>query len=300
MPYFKRLMQAGRDPPIYLMLSWHGLISYIVTERSEDFPGGKMLLSNRVAIITGGAKGIGRGIALRFAAEGCDIVVNALHIEGALKVADEVKALGRRAIAIKADVGNSAEVEAMVARTVKEFGKIDILVNNAGGVAGDAKIEETSDEAWQRVLTVNLTGQFLMCRAVIPWMKKNKYGKIINISSMGAIHPPAPIVHYHAAKGGVLSLTTNLAFELATSNITVNAILPGPIKSEFFTEMFIGKSQEEADAFFKMLDAKVPMGRMGTPDEVASVALFLASDLSSYVTGEAINVGGGLPLMPRE
>jgi NAD(P)-dependent dehydrogenase (short-subunit alcohol dehydrogenase family) len=117
---------------------------------------------------------------------------------------------------------------------------------------------------------------------------------------MGAIPPPAPIVHYHAAKGGVLGLTTNLALELARENITVNAILPGPIRSEFFTEMFKGKSDEEAKAFFKMLDNKVPMHRMGTPDEIAGVALFLASELSSYVTGEAINVGGGLPLSPLE
>lgn len=259
-----------------------------------------MLLKNRVAIVTGGAKGIGRAISLAFAREGADVVVNAMHLEGAVKVAEEVKALGRRAIAIAADVSDVRQVNDMVARTVKEFGKIDILVNNAGGVAGDARIEETTDEAWNRVIAVNLTGQFLMCRAVIPYMRKNKYGKIINVSSMGAIHPPAPIVHYHAAKGGVLGLTTNLALEFAKENITVNAILPGPIKSEFFTEMFKGKSQEEANAFFKMLDAKVPMNRMGMPDEIAGVALFLASDMSSYVTGQQIYAGGGLPLSPMD
>lgn len=259
-----------------------------------------MLLENRVAIITGGAKGIGRAIALKFAREGCDVVINAMHLEGAEKAAREVKALGRKAIAIAADVADTKAVEDMAARTIKEFKKIDILVNNAGGVAGDAKIEDTTDAAWNRVIATNLTGQFLMCRAVIPWMKKNGYGKIINVSSMGAIHPPAPIVHYHAAKGGVLGLTTNLALELAHQKITVNAILPGPIKSEFFTEMFKGKPEAEANAFFKMLDNKVPMHRMGQPDEVAGVALFLASELSSYVTGEAICCGGGLPLSPLE
>jgi NAD(P)-dependent dehydrogenase (short-subunit alcohol dehydrogenase family) len=259
-----------------------------------------MLLKDRVAIITGGARGIGRAIALRFAGEGCDCVICDVDIKGAEKTAKEIKALGRKAIAIAVDVASTKEVGNMVARIIKELKKIDILVNNAGGVAGDAKIEETSDEAWNRVIAVNLTGQFLVCRAVIPYMKKNKYGKIINLSSMGAIHPPAPIVHYHAAKGGVLGLTTNLALELAKENITVNAILPGPIKSDFFTEMFKDKSKKEADAFFKTLDAKVPMGRMGQPDEIAKVALFLASDLSSFVTGEAINVGGGLPLSPIE
>ncbi|OGN94873.1 MAG: hypothetical protein A2Y89_00970 [Chloroflexi bacterium RBG_13_51_18] len=257
-----------------------------------------MLLKNRVAIITGGAKGIGRGIALKFAQEGCDVVVNALHIEGAEKVAGEIKAMGRKSRAIAADVAKSAQVNDMVARTIKEFGKIDILVNNAGGVSGDSKLEDTTDEDWARVIGVNLTGQFLCCRAVVPHMKKNKYGKIINVSSLGAIHPPAPIVHYHSAKGGVLGLTTDLAFELAAYNITVNAILPGPIRTEFFTEMLKNMTEEEGKAFFKMLENKVPMHRMGMPEEIAGVALFLASELSSYVTGEAINAGGGLPLTP--
>ncbi len=261
-----------------------------------------MLLENRVALITGGAKGIGRAICLKFAGEGCDIVVNALHIEGARKVADEVKAMGRESVAIAADVSNSAEVNDMVARTMKKFGKIDILVNNAGGITGakEGSIEDTTDEDWDRIVGVNLKGQFLCCRAVVPHMKKNKYGKIINVSSMGAIHPPAPIVHYHSAKGGVISLTSNLAFELARENITVNAILPGPVRSEFFTEMLKGMSEEEGKAFFTMLDNRVPMLRMGMPEEIAGVALFLASELSSYVTGESINAGGGLPLTPRD
>jgi NAD(P)-dependent dehydrogenase (short-subunit alcohol dehydrogenase family) len=261
-----------------------------------------VLLENRVAIITGGAKGIGRGIALKFAGEGCDIIVNALHIEGARKVADEVKALGRKSLAIGADVSNSAEVNDMVAQTIKKFGKIDILVNNAGGIssAKGGTIENTTEEDWDRIVGINLKGQFLCCRAVVPHMKEKKYGKIINVSSMGAIHPPAPIVHYHSAKGGVLGLTTNLAFELAHLNITVNAILPGPIRSEFFNEMLKGMSKKEGEAFFTMLDKRVPMQRMGTPAEVAGVALFLASELSSYVTGEAINVGGGLPLTPLD
>jgi NAD(P)-dependent dehydrogenase (short-subunit alcohol dehydrogenase family) len=261
-----------------------------------------VLLENRVAIITGGAKGIGKGIALKFAEEGCDIVVNALHIEGAEKVAAEVKRMGRKSLAIGADVANSGEVNDMVERTVKEFGKIDILVNNAGGIsqATGGEIETTTDEDWDRIVGINLKGQFYCCRAVIPYMRKNNYGKIVNVSSMGAIHPPAPIVHYHSAKGGVLGLTANLAFELAPFNITVNAVLPGPIRSEFFNDMLAQMTKEEGEAFFKMLDNKVPMLRMGLPEEIAGVALFLASDLSSYVTGESICAGGGLPLTPRD
>jgi 3-oxoacyl-[acyl-carrier protein] reductase len=261
-----------------------------------------VLLENRIAIVTGGAKGIGKAISLKFAEEGCDVVVNAMHIEGARQVADEIRAMGRESLAIAADVSNSAEVKDMVDQTFKKFGKIDILVNNAGGIAlaKGGPIEETTDEDWDRIVGINLKGQFLCCREVIPYMKKNKYGKIINVSSMGAIHPPAPIVHYHSAKGGVISLTSDLAFELARLNITVNAILPGPIRSEFFNEMLKEMTDEEGKAFFNMLERRVPMQRMGMPEEVAGVALFLASGLSSYVTGEAINVGGGLPLTPTD
>jgi NAD(P)-dependent dehydrogenase (short-subunit alcohol dehydrogenase family) len=259
-----------------------------------------VLLKDRVAIVTGGAKGIGRGICLKFAGEGCDIVVNALHIEGARKVADEVKAMGRKSLAVAADVSNSAQVNDMVARTIEKFGKIDILVNNAGGIsaAGEGAIENITEEDWDRIIDINLKGQFLCCRAVVPYMKKSKYGKIVNISSMGAIHPPAPIIHYHSAKGGVLSLTTDLAFELARFNITVNAILPGPVYSEFFNELLKGTPDKEKEDFFIKLGKRVPMQRMGTPEDIAGVALFLASELSSYVTGEAICAGGGLPLTP--
>jgi NAD(P)-dependent dehydrogenase (short-subunit alcohol dehydrogenase family) len=260
----------------------------------------RMLLKDRVAIVTGGASGIGKAIILRFAAEGAKVAIADIQEEKGKALVNQVKKSGGEAVFVNCDVSDSQKVQAAVDEVGRKHGRIDILVNNAGGVAGDAKIEETTDAQWQRVVGINLTGQFYMCRAAIPWMKKNGYGKIVNLSSMGAISPPAPIVHYHAAKGGVLGLTTNLALELAHEGITVNAILPGPIKSEFFTEMFTGKPQAEADAFFKKLGAKVPMGRMGETDEIAKVALFLACDLSSFVTGEAINVGGGLPLQPLE
>ncbi len=255
------------------------------------------MLENRVAIVTGGAKGMGRAISLKFAKEGCDVVVNALHLDGAEKVAAEIKALGRRSLAIKADISRSAEVNEMVARTVKEFGKIDILVNNAGGVNASGGDSATATEAdWDRVLDVNLKGTFLCCIAVIPHMKKQKYGKIINLSSMGAVSPAVSVLHYHSAKAGVLGLTTNLAFELAPQNIYVNAIVPGPVETPFWDSL--QPPGPERDAFFAALCKKeVPLGRMGRPEDIAGPALFLASGLSDYVTGQVIYAAGGQPIL---
>jgi NAD(P)-dependent dehydrogenase (short-subunit alcohol dehydrogenase family) len=258
-----------------------------------------LLLEDRVAIITGGAVGIGRGIAVKFAAEGCSVVVADVADSEGEKTAKMVSELGRKGIYIHCDVTDNNQVQAMVDTTVKELGKIDILVNSAGGVigGGSGAIESATEEGWDWILNLNLKSQFLCCRAVVPHMKRNNYGKIINISSMGAISPPAPIVHYHAAKGGIISLTSNLACELARSNITVNAILPGPIRSEFYQEILNNVPDEKA--FFETLGKRVPMQRIGTPEDIAGVAVFLASDLSSFVTGESICAGGGLPMTPE-
>jgi NAD(P)-dependent dehydrogenase (short-subunit alcohol dehydrogenase family) len=241
---------------------------------------------------------MGRAIALKFAAEGCDVVVNALHIEGAKKVADEIKALGRKSLAIKADISKSVEVNDMVAQTMIKFKKIDILVNNAGGVSGVKGGDSTTatEADWDKVLNVNLKGAFLCCMAVIPHMKKQKYGKIINLSSMGAVHPSVSVLHYHSAKAGVLGLTTNLAFELAPFNIYVNAIVPGPIETPFWDSL--RPPGPERDAFFAaMCKKEVPLGRMGQPEDIAGPALFLASGLSDYVTGQVIYAAGGQPVL---
>lgn len=257
-----------------------------------------MLLENKVAIVTGGAKGMGRAIALKFAEEGCDVIVNALHIEGAQKVAAEVIALGRKSLAIKADISKNAEVQDMVDTTIRKFGKIDILVNNAGGVTGTrgGDSDTATEEDWDRVLDVNLKGAFLVCLAVIPHMKKNKYGKIVNLSSMGAVNPSVSVLHYHSAKAGILGLTLNLAFELAPFNIYVNAIVPGPVKTPFWDSLM--PPGPDREAFFAALAKKeVPLGRMGTPEDIAGPALFLASGLSDYVTGQIIYAAGGQPLL---
>jgi NAD(P)-dependent dehydrogenase (short-subunit alcohol dehydrogenase family) len=258
-----------------------------------------VLLSDRVAIITGGAVGIGRGIALKFAAEGCSVVIADINAREGKKTAAEVSKKGGEGIFISCDVTIGRQVQDMVDNTISKFGKIDILVNNAGGVPDPkGSLAEVSEEQWDRSLNLNLKSVFLCCQAVVPHMKKSKYGKIINISSLGAVHPAVSVVHYHAAKAGVLGLTYNLAFELAPFNIAVNAILPGPIRTPFWEP--VTKDIPDKDAYFAEIARKeVPMQRVGTPEDIAGAALFLASELSAFVSGETINVAGGLPQLPH-
>jgi NAD(P)-dependent dehydrogenase (short-subunit alcohol dehydrogenase family) len=261
-----------------------------------------MLLKDKVAIITGAAKGMGKGIALKFAQEGCNVVVTDIDVAGAQGVADEIRAMGQKSMAFTMDITKSTEIEAVVASVLQELGTIDILVNNAGGVAGtggSGNSETISEQEWDRILGLNLKGPFLVCKAVLPTMKKNCSGKIINLSSMGAVSPAVSVLHYHAAKAGVLGLTINLAFELAPLNIYVNAIVPGPVETPFWDALM--PKGPERDVFFKALAKhEVPLGRIGTPKDIAGVALFLASELSDYMTGQVLNVAGGQPLLSQE
>ena len=262
--------------------------------------GFKLLLEKRVAVITGSANGMGKGMAQKFSGEGCDIVVADINLDGAKKVADAIKAAGRKAVAIQVDMSNSTEIKALIEQSIKEFGKIDILVNNAGA-AGGGSLEASDEEEWDKVLALNLKGAFLSCKAAVPHMKKQGYGKIINISSMGAVRPSVSVMAYHAAKAGILGLTLNLAFELAPFNIYVNCIVPGPIETPFWDPLSKGMSAENKKAFFAALAKKeVPLGRMGTPEDIAGPALFFASDLSSYVTGQILCVAGGQPGITSE
>jgi NAD(P)-dependent dehydrogenase (short-subunit alcohol dehydrogenase family) len=257
-----------------------------------------ILLSNRVAIITGAARGIGKGIALKFAEEGASIVIADVVVDEAEKTIGEVLKKGREAIFVRCDVSVSRQVQEMVDQAIRKFGKADILVNNAGIGGVPKSITEISEEEWDRLLSINLKGYFLCCKAVVPHMKNKGYGKIINISSMAAISPPAPTIHYSAAKAGVLGLTLDLALELAPFNICVNAILPGAIPTDMWN-LAIPPGINKEDFFKEVGKMASPMQRVGTPEDIAGVALFLASDLSAYVTGDRILVGGGAPLVGR-
>jgi NAD(P)-dependent dehydrogenase (short-subunit alcohol dehydrogenase family) len=267
-----------------------------------------MLLADRVAIITGGAIGMGKSMALKFADEGCSVVVaDILEAEGA-RTAEEVSQKGRGGIFVKCDVTDIRQIEAMVAQTISRLGKVDILVNNAGGVTtgegelpkgargGRGGIANITEERWNRALALNLKGPVFCCKAVVPHMRAKKYGKIISISSLGAYSPPSPAVDYHCAKAGVIGMTYNLAFELAPDNINVNAILPGPVRTAFWDPVISRVPDTDKEDFFAGLAKQVPLQRYGTPEDIAGAALFLASELSSYMTGEVLAVSGGIPL----
>ena len=256
-----------------------------------------MLLADRVAIITGGAKGMGKGMALRFADEGCAVAIADISASEANETVEQISKRGGKGLAIQCDVTKIGQVKETVERVLSAFGKIDILVNNAGALLNRSPIEDMSEDEWDGMIALNLKSHFLFCKFVVPHMKARKYGKILNFSSLGAIHPPDHLPHYHAAKGGVMGLTKDLAFTLAPFGIYVNSIMPGPIRTSFFDFHTGSMTDKEKDDFFAGFGRIVsPLGRVGDPDEIAQAALFFCSDMSSYVTGEVLLVSGGLPL----
>ena len=243
-----------------------------------------MRLQGKVAIITGGAGGIGKETALLFAREGALLAVQDMNAEGAKAVADEIAAAGGEAIAVVGDVTKKAECERMVGEAVARFGKLDVLVNNAG-INKDAMVKKMTEEQWDAVLSVNLKGTFLMCQAALAPMAQAKYGRIVNTASIGALGNIGQ-ANYSASKAGLLGLTRSLAREFAPRNIRVNAVAPGFIE----TEMTRGLSAEVREGYA----SRIPFGRMGLPEDVAGAVGFLLSDASSYVTGVTLPVDGGL------
>ena len=245
-----------------------------------------MNLENKVSIITGGARGIGKEIAMLFAREGSDIAICDVNIENLNTAKEEiVKTTGRKVIAEKVDVTQAEECQKFVDKVLDNFGKIDILVNNAG-ITRDNLVMRMSENEWDAVLDVNLKGAFNCIKAVTRPMVKQRSGRIINMASIIGIMGNAGQANYSASKGGLIALTKTVAKELGSRNINVNAIAPGFIQTDM-TDKLTG---ELKDNMLKL----IPLGKMGTTRDVANLALFLAGDDSGYITGEVIKVDGGM------
>lgn len=252
---------------------WAGSIHAAMTESS---------LQGRVALVTGGSRGIGKGIALALAAAGCDVAVNYLTREAdAGATADAIRALGRRAVLAPGDVAKSADVAAIVGAAEGGLGPVDILVNNAGRATFES-VGEMTEASWNETLSVNLTSVFLMTQAVLPGMRARQWGRILNLTSVAAQAGSMLAVHYSAAKAGVVGATKSYARLLAKEGVTVNAISPALIG----TEMVASNSHVKPDM--------IPVGRFGRVEECADVAVMLAGN--AYITGQTISVNGGLYL----
>jgi 3-oxoacyl-[acyl-carrier protein] reductase len=243
-------------------------------------------LTGKTALVTGASRGIGRAIAIALAEAGADVAINYAGNEAAAaETARAVEAAGRRALVLQGDVGKLAEFEAMVERVIETFGKLDILVNNAG-ITRDNLIMRMKEEEFDIVIETNLKGVFNGLKAAVRPMMKQRYGRIINISSVVGVLGNAGQANYVAAKAGVIGLTKSAARELASRGITVNAVAPGFIETDMTEKL-------AADWKAKLLE-DIPLGRMGRPEEVAHAVVFLASDAASYMTGQTLHVDGGM------
>lgn len=248
-----------------------------------------MNLQGKVAIVTGGSRGIGKSICMKLAEKGCNVVINYVKNESfALEVAREIENMGQRAYLVKKDVSKIKEAEELIEEVYKKFNNIDILVNNAG-ITKDTLFLRMTEEDFDKVLDTNLKGTFNVTKAAVKYMVKKRFGRIINISSIVGIYGNAGQVNYAAAKAGIIGFTKALAKELGSRKITVNAVAPGFIKTDMTTPI-IEKETEE-----KIIE-RIPLKRIGLPEDVANLVAFLASDEASYITGQVIAIDGGLTL----
>ncbi|NLP38003.1 MAG: 3-oxoacyl-ACP reductase FabG [Firmicutes bacterium] len=244
-----------------------------------------MRLKGKVAIVTGSARGLGKAMALKMAAEGAKVVVCDLNYEGCVAVKEEIEQNGGKALAVRCDVTSREEVAALVAQTMDNFSQIDILVNNAG-ITRDAQIIKMTDQQWDEVINTNLKSMFICIQEVIKVMIPRNYGRIVNITSIAALEGNFGQTNYAAAKAGIIGLTKTLSKELGRKGITVNAVAPGFMDTEM-TKTIPAHIQEQ-------LLARIPLRRAGQPEEAAEAVVFLASDAASYITGQTLSVNGGL------
>jgi 3-oxoacyl-[acyl-carrier protein] reductase len=244
-----------------------------------------MELKDKVSLVTGGASGIGKEIALTLARQGSDIAICDINEESLAKAKSDIEALSRACITVKVDVGDHAACEDTVNKTLDKYGRVDILINNAG-ITRDGLLMRMKEEDWDIVLRVNLKGAFNFTKSVSRPMIKQRYGRIINIASIIGIMGNAGQANYAASKAGLIGLTKSTAKELASRGITVNAIAPGFISTPMTDKL----SDDQKAAMLKM----IPLNLLGSPSDVANLALFLASDKASYITGEVIKVDGGM------
>jgi 3-oxoacyl-[acyl-carrier protein] reductase len=244
-----------------------------------------MMLKDKVALVTGAAQGIGKAIALTLAKEGANVAICDVNMEKALETVKEIEALGVKSIATKTNVADAKEAEAMVDEVVNKLGRLDILVNNAG-ITRDGLVMRMSEADWDLVISINLKGTFNCTKAAIKYMMKQRFGRIVNIASVIGLMGNAGQANYAATKAGVIGLAKSVAKELASRNITANAVAPGYIQTAMTDKL----TEEQKQAMLKF----VPLGRMGQPQDVANVVLFLVSPLADYVTGQVVPVDGGM------
>jgi 3-oxoacyl-[acyl-carrier protein] reductase len=240
----------------------------------------------KAALVSGASRGIGRAIALRLAAEGADVLVNYnTNVEAANEVANAVKALGRRVHLVQADVAKPADVDRLVQSALEQFKRIDILVNNAG-ITRDTVLMRMSERDWDDVLDTNLKSAFLMTKAALRPMLRQRSGRIVNITSISGVIGNAGQANYSASKAGLIGLTRSIAREVASRSITCNAVAAGVID----TEIWQGVPEAAVESLLQM----IPAGRKGTPEDVAEAVAFFASDAAAYITGQVLNVDGGM------
>ena len=244
-------------------------------------------LAERVAIVTGGSRGIGSAVVELLAFCGTHVVVNYVSdVNAADETVNLAESLGVKAIAIQADVSRLDEAELLVQETVEEFGRVDFLICNAGIWIG-AEVESISEELWDRTLDINLKGTWSVCRAAVPQMKQQRFGRIVIVSSTAGQRGEANVSNYAASKGGQIAFTKSLAPELGSFGITVNSVAPGWVETDMTAEVFADPVQR------KSIGKGIPLGRAATPEEIAGPIVFLCSEWASHITGEVLNVNGG-------